>query len=406
MPSFFMEFRAIPDFAETASALTAALAAAPPAPAAGITRRDNAPTKRLLSTIVLLLGLAVMLVLPFVLQAASSFFLPILAAVVIGVILSPLADALCRIGLPNAVSSALSVLALILVMCGAVLLILQPALNLADKMPEISTAIGARAAELRGLVSSVSDFSRQIGKMSGQPKVREVVLAQPSLVETAALATPAIVLEVLITLLLSFFVLESRIRVRKSVLLDRTTVGGTLRAARAMKGVYENLSHYVRTVALINLAVGVLVCLATWALGLDVPVMWGGLAALLNFIPYLGPMVMVTLLTLVGLGAGGSIWQGLAPVLSYLVLHLVESNVVTPAVLGNRLQVSPIAILISISYFSWVWGVVGTVLSVPLLIIFSVLLDHLGRPNIIGFALGEPLFEQPALPNEPAKAAL
>ena len=108
---------------------------------------DAAPTKRLLSAIVLLLGLAVMLALPFVLQAASSFFLPILAAVVIGVIMSPLADALCRIGLPNGLASALAVLALILIMVGAVLLIVQPALNLADKMPEISKAIGDRAAE-------------------------------------------------------------------------------------------------------------------------------------------------------------------------------------------------------------------------------------------------------------------
>ena len=361
---------------------------------------DAAPTKRLLSAIVLLLGLAVMLALPFVLQAASSFFLPILAAVVIGVILSPLADALCRIGLPNGVASALSVLALILIMGGAVLLIVQPALNLADKMPEISKAIGARAAELRGLVSSVADFSKQIGKIAGQPKVREVVLAQPSMVETAALATPAIAVEVLITFLLSFFVLESRIRVRKSVLLDRTTVGGTLRAARAMKGVYESLSHYVRTVALINFVVGVLVCLATWVLGLDAPIMWGGLAALLNFIPYLGPMVMLSLLALVGLGTGDSIWAGLAPGLSYLALHLVEANVLTPSVLGNRLEVSPIAILVSISYFSWVWGVVGAVLSVPLLIIVSVLLDHLGRPNIIGFAMGEPLFEPADLTGE------
>lgn len=389
---FFQESRAIPKSAETATAAAAATAV--------ISGRDNAPTKRLLSTIVLLLGLAVLLMLPFVLQAASSFFLPILAAVVIGVILSPLADALCRIGLPNGVASALSVLAIILIMGGAVLLILQPALNLADKMPEISKAIGARAAELRGLVSSVSDFSKQIGKIAGQPKVREVVLAQPSLVETAALATPAIAIEVLITLLLSFFVLESRIRVRKSVLLDRTTVGGTLRAARAMKGVYESLSHYVRTVALINFCVGVLVTLATWVLGLDAPIMWGGLAALLNFIPYLGPMVMLSLLTLVGLGTSDSIWQGLAPALSYLALHLVEANVVTPSVLGNRLQVSPIAILVSISYFSWVWGVVGAVLSVPLLIIVSVLLDHLGRPNIIGFALGEPLFDQSDLTGE------
>lgn len=369
---------------QDSSADQAADALLPPAP------------DRTLSVIVLLLGLGLLLALPFVLSAGAAFFLPVLSAMVIAVVLSPLADALCRTGLPNWLAALLSVLVLIFVMVGGVLLILQPALDLADRMPEISKAIGARAAELRGLVASVSDFTRQLGKIAGQPKVREVVLAGPSMVESAALATPAIAIELLVTLLLSYFMLEARIRARTALLLDRATVGGTLRAARAMKGVYESLSHYVRTVALINFGVGVLVCLATWLLGFDAPIMWGGLAALLNFIPYLGPMVTLTLLTLVGLGTGSSIGAGLAPALTYLGIHLVESNVVTPSVLGNRLAVSPIAIIISISFFSWVWGIVGAVLSVPLLIIVSVLLEHLGRPNVIGFALGEPLFERSA----------
>lgn len=369
---------------QDSSADQAADALLPPAP------------DRTLSVIVLLLGLGLLLALPFVLSAGAAFFLPVLSAMVIAVVLSPLADALCRTGLPNWLAALLSVLVLIFIMVGGVLLILQPALDLADRMPEISKAIGARATELRGLVASVSDFTRQLGKIAGQPKVREVVLAGPSMVESAALATPAIAIELLVTLLLSYFMLEARIRARTALLLDRATVGGTLRAARAMKGVYESLSHYVRTVALINFGVGVLVCLATWLLGFDAPIMWGGLAALLNFIPYLGPMVTLTLLTLVGLGTGSSIGAGLAPALTYLGIHLVEANVVTPSVLGNRLAVSPIAIIISISFFSWVWGIVGAVLSVPLLIIVSVLLEHLGRPNVIGFALGEPLFERSA----------
>ena len=369
-----------------------------PAGPAAENRLDSVPptTDRHLSAIVLLFGLALMLALPFALSAGAAFILPVLTAMVIAVVLSPLADALCRTGLPNWAASFLAVMLLILIMGAGVLMILQPALDLADRMPEISRAIGARAADLRGLVASVSDFTHQLGKIAGQPRVREVVLAQPSIVESAALATPAIAIEVLVTLLLSYFMLEARIRARTALLLDRATIGGTLRAARAMKGVYESLSHYVRTVALINFGVGLLVFLATWLLGFDAPIMWGGLAALLNFIPYLGPMVTLTLLTLVGLGTGSSIWMGLAPALVYLGIHLVEANVVTPSVLGHRLAVSPIAIIVAISYFSWVWGIVGAVLSVPLLIIVSVLLEHLGRPNVIGFALGEPLFERSA----------
>jgi predicted PurR-regulated permease PerM len=81
------------------------------------------------------------------------------------------------------------------------------------------------------------------------------------------------------------------------------------------------------------------------------------------------------------------------PMLAYLGLHAVESNIITPAVLGARFTVNPVMILLAISYFSWIWGVIGALLSVPILLTLTALVDHLGKPNLIGFLLGEPLFE-------------
>jgi predicted PurR-regulated permease PerM len=83
---------------------------------------------------------------------------------------------------------------------------------------------------------------------------------------------------------------------------------------------------------------------------------------------------------------------GIVPALAFLGLHAIEANFVTPAILGARLTVSPVSILLAISYFSWIWGVPGALLSVPILLIIEALLDNLGRPNVIGFLLGEPLF--------------
>ena len=80
------------------------------------------------------------------------------------------------------------------------------------------------------------------------------------------------------------------------------------------------------------------------------------------------------------------------PAAAYLALHTVESNLVTPSILGARFTVSPVMILIALSYFSWIWGVLGALLSVPILLILNALFEHIGRPNLVGFVFGEPLF--------------
>jgi predicted PurR-regulated permease PerM len=147
------------------------------------------------------------------------------------------------------------------------------------------------------------------------------------------------------------------------------------------------------TVAQINFGVGVMVALGAWGYGFTAPIMWGGLAFVLNFLPYLGPLMMMGLLALVGLGTASTVALGLVPMLSFLALHAVESNVITPSIIGARFTVNPVSILLSISYFSWIWGVLGALLSVPILLTLSALFEHLGRPNIVGFLFGEPLFQ-------------
>jgi len=153
------------------------------------------------------------------------------------------------------------------------------------------------------------------------------------------------------------------------------------------------VASYILTVALVNFGVGLIVAAGAWAFGLSAPIMWGGLAFVLNFLPYIGPLMFMGLIGLVGLGTASTVAVGLLPMLAYLGLHAIESNVVTPAILGARFTLNPVAILISISYFSWIWGVLGALLSVPILLTISALLEHIGRPNLVGFLFGEALFE-------------
>ena len=355
--------------------------------------QEALPITRLLSTMVFLLGLALFLALPFVFSIGSVVFLPLVSAIILTIVLTPLADRLIRLGLPNVLASALSLLAAIVVVVLAVLVIVQPAYDLVEQAPRLIARVGEQFNSLRGSFGWIADIDRQLARITGNATGSQVIVAGPSVLEQVAIATPSVVVEILLTLLMTYFMIESRIRMKRSLLLDRHSFGASLRAARVMRDVQDRVASYIITVAQINFGVGVLVTLGAWALGLTAPVMWGGLAMALNFLPYVGPLTMVGLLALIGLGTAETIPLGLIPPLLFLALHTVEANVVTPALLGARFTLNPVMILLSISYFSWIWGVIGALLSVPILLTLTALVEHLGKPNIVGFLFGEPLFD-------------
>lgn len=359
---------------------------------------------RLQSAILLVLGIGLFLALPFVLSIGSVVFLPPVTAMIFTIVLSPMADRLVRLGLPNMLASFLAILAMIAVIVMALSLILQPAFVMVDQVPSLARQVSQRFAEVRGNLSWIADINRQLARLSGR-SAREVVLASPSVIEQVAFATPSVVLETLLTFLMTFFMIESRIRMKRRLLLDRHNFGASVRIARVMRAVQDRVASYILTVAQINFAVGVIVAAGAWAWGLAAPIMWGGLAFVLNFLPYLGPLVLMGLLALVGLGTASTVAMGLVPMLLFLGLHAVESNVVTPSILGARFTLNPVSILIAISYFSWIWGVLGALLSVPILLTLSAFVEHLGRPNIVGFLFGEPLFDPPIAVSTDADAS-
>jgi predicted PurR-regulated permease PerM len=361
---------------------------------------------RLISALVVLIGIGLFLALPFVLSIGSVVFLPIAAALVLTVILSPLADSLARLGLPNTLASVIALLILLGGVVLALALIFQPALTLVEQIPTLIDTVGKRFTELRDQFQWVARINDSIAAMGGSAGAREVVLAEPSLLATIAFATPSVIVEFILTLLMTFFMIEARVRLRQKLLFGRASFGTSIKAARALREVQDRVASYILTVAMINAGVGVVAALGAWALDLPAPIMWGGLAMIMNFVPYIGPLLMVGLTALFGIGTSDTLLMGLLPAAAYLALHTVEANVVTPAILGARFTMNPVMILIALSYFTWIWGVLGALLSVPILLILTALFDHLGRPNLVGFLFGEPLFagEAAAGPEAPPPA--
>ncbi len=351
---------------------------------------------RLISALVVLMAIGLFLALPFVLSIGSVVFLPLVAALILTIILSPLADKLAT-WLPNFLASILALLAFFAVLALAFSAVLGPAVSLYDDIPVMAEQVGRHFSDLQVAFAWVGELNERLAALTGGEQTQQVVLAGPTMLEELAFATPTVVLEVLLTFLLAFFMIEARIRLRRRLLLERQQVGASLRAARAIREVQDRVAAYILTVGLINTGVGIIVALGAWIMGLEAPIMWGGLAALLNFIPYVGPLMMVVLLGLFGIGSADAVFVGLVPAAAYLALHTVEANVVTPTVLGARFTMNPVLILLALSYFGWIWGVTGALLSVPILLTLTALVDHLGRPNLIGFLFGEPLFETSVL---------
>jgi len=347
---------------------------------------------RLISALVVLLAIGLFLALPFVLSIGAVVFLPLVTAIILTIILSPLADRVAQFGIPNFLASFAALMVFFGVLAMALTAVLRPAVSLVDEIPALLDRIAQRFDEVQGRFAWISRLNERVTEIVGTAEGEQVVLASPSMLEQLAFATPTVVLEVLLTFLMTFFMIEARIRMRRRLLLERQHFGASLKVARVMRDVQDRVAAYIFTVGLINICVGAIVAAGAWALDMRYPVMWGGLAALLNFLPYVGPLAMIALLTLFGLGTAETPLIGLIPAFAYLGLHTVESNLVTPAVLGARFTMNPVLILLALSYFTWIWGVTGALLSVPILLTLTALVDHLVRPNLVGFLFGEPLF--------------
>jgi len=371
-----------------------AQAAAPTAPRpeprpdeASAFRRD-----RLLAAIALIAGSGLALALPFALRAGAEFFLPVTVALVIAIALVPMLEWLERRGLPSALAAFLCVVVFLGIANIAVASIVLPAADWVRLLPD---RIGRVRDTLAPLMHVYSRFQRFVDGLVRQFTVahhatRTVTVEPPnSLVGMVVSSAPAAVIQMLFGILVVFFFLAGWSRMRKRAITSRTSFGGAMTTARAIQQMVDATSTYLGTITLVNIALGLVTALVLWLLGMPTPMMWGGIVALFNYIPYLGPIASALLLALGGLMTFNHPWYAFLPVICFIGLHLTEANLITPSLVGRRLTINPLLILLALSFWAWVWGTTGALLAVPLLIIVKTVLDAAGRPDIAGFLFEE-----------------
>jgi len=349
---------------------------------------SSAKRDRLLASIALIAGIATLIGLPFALRAGAEFFLPVTAALVVAITLVPMLEWLERRGVPSRLAAGVCVIMFLLIALFAIGSIVLPAINWVALIPERLPQVQAALDPVLDLYKS---FDRFVDRIFTQITVapdqgRTVRLETPnSLSGLLATSAPHLVIQLFFSLLVIFFFLAGWTTMRKRTIVSRGSFEGALTTARVIQQVVDATSIYIGTITLINVTLGALTALILWQLGMDSPVMWGGIVAVLNYIPYLGPIGSALLLFLGGLMTFPDVWSALLPPLIFTGLHLMEANFITPMIVGKRLTISPLAILIALSFWSWVWGTTGALLAVPLLIIMKTIFSAAGTPDIAGF---------------------
>jgi predicted PurR-regulated permease PerM len=351
-------------------------------------RRD-----RLLAALTLIAGAGFAIALPFALRAGAEFFLPVTAALVIAIALVPMLEWLERRRVPSPLAAFTCVLVLIAMANIAVASIVLPAAEWVRLLPE---RIGRVRDTLSPLMQVYSDLERFINNIVDEfgshaaAAPRTVQLETPnSLLDIIATSAPFAAIQMFFAVLVIFFFLAGWTAMRRRTITARSSFDGAMTTARAIQEVVDATSTYLGTITIVNIAMGLAVSLILYLLDMPTPLMWGGIVAVLNYIPYLGPIASALLLALGGLMAFADPWYAFLPALCFIGIHLVEANLITPFFVGRRLTINPLLILVALSFWAWVWGTTGALLAVPLLIILKTVLDAAGKPDIAGFLFEE-----------------
>lgn len=305
---------------------------------------------------------------------SRPLLLPVLGALVVSLTLGPLAGYAVRHGLPPWVP-ALAIVALIgAILYVAVALLADPVSDMMARSSEIATTIKEKFRFMERPLNAIRELRTEImggGKLSVDASAPAEMIG--SVVGTV---TPALLQFVLFFATLFFFVF-GRAAMRQYVVNVFSTRDGRLRALKIVNDIERSLSGYLITVTAINSFVGIFAALVTWALGFPAPLLWGALAFLLNYIPYVGPGLMHAILFFVGLITFDTLLPALIAPAIFMTFTFFEGHFLVPGIIGRQLLLHPLAVFLSLAFWAWLWGPIGAFLATPILIMATVAADHI-----------------------------
>jgi predicted PurR-regulated permease PerM len=308
------------------------------------------------------------------LDLARPVLLPATFAFVIGMMLGPLSARADRYGVPSLLTAIVLWLAVLLVCYGVIMLLSSPVLDWVGKAPEIGQIIKERLHFLDRPLSQLQELRTAI--LPKDEKVRVGVDIVSFVQPVLAIATPALG-QTFIFFGTLFFVLLGRSRLRRALVSRFDDHDARLRTLKIWNDVEHQLTGYLSVVTMINFVVGLAAGVIAFAVGLPNALAWGVLAFILNFIPYIGALIMQLVLLGVGLVTFPTLAHALLAPALYLGFTTLEGHFITPGIMGRRLTLVPLVVFLSLVFWTWLWGPAGAFLAVPLLIVSLVAIHHI-----------------------------
>jgi len=350
----------------------------------------GAPHDRVEVRFIAITGLFVLAVL-YTLYFARAFLLPIVLAVLLDFLLSPIIRALKGMRIPEPVGAGLVILTLLGAVGAGAYGLAEPAREWMAKAPQSIAKVQVRFRELRRPVEQVTRTAEQVEAATDVTKrgPQEVVVRGPRLSERLFGTTQSLFTGAMEMVILLYFLLAAGDMFLQKLIKVLPQLGDKKKAVMIARETEASVSTYLFTVAVVNVGLGVAVTLAMLLIKMPNAVLWGSLAALAEFIPYVGATVMLGTLAMAGLVTFPDIGYALLVPGLYLAINLVQSNFISPMILGRRLTLNPVAILVGLVFWWWIWGVGGAFIAVPLLATFKIFCDHIESLAPIGEFLGK-----------------
>ena len=338
------------------------------------------------------LGIIAGLLVLYTFYLARTVVMPLVLACVFNLVLTPVVLGLARVRIPEPVGAALVVLLFLVIMGVGASTLAEPAAGWLRRLPFVIDQLSDRLDFVRVPATQLKKAEEALTNLGGggtpEEATQVIVTQQTTLREMLFNETSQFAIGALTTLVLLYFMLamgDKFLRRLVAALPDFRTKKQAVEIAHQLQ---SDMSHYLMTVSIINVGFGAIVAGAMFATGMPNPLLWGAMVAFLNYIPFIGHTVSTIVIAVVALLSFDELGKALIPPGIFIVLAALEGNVVTPMILARRLTLNPVAVVAALLIWGWLWGIVGLLLAVPLLVVIKIACDKIEPLNPVGEFLG------------------
>ncbi|HEX2841811.1 AI-2E family transporter [Hyphomicrobium sp.] len=303
---------------------------------------------------------------------------PVILAWVVANILLPVIKRLEKNGIPRIPAVAIVTLAMMAVLLTVVALLSLPLTYWLGRATELGALIKGKLQSITEPLDFLKQITSAIGQATGEPGGSGLHVEESTNIVGGiiSLLTPAVTQGILFLGALIFYMIyQAKIKERSVLILPNRDA--RLTALKIFSDIERNTTVYFGTFTVVNICLGLVTTLLAYAAGLPNPMLWGVLAAVLNYIPYIGVVIMVAVLFLIGLFSFPTTGEALIAPLVYIGLTTVEGHFITPALMGRRMTLNPFAVFLAIGFWTWMWGPIGAFVAVPILMSTIVTFRHL-----------------------------